>query len=314
MGVTQGVDSVGVLAVGDQPVINRDAGEVREHPGGVHRRPTAGLAQVIQREGLSARDVDPPKSGRYPPTGLLEVGDLGAGQPLPDHLKEPFQPARPRSVAARPTSQWTPQPRNTRPSPRQPARPAGADDPADTRPTPRHRVRNRSAHRPLAGRSRWSPSRTSTPAAGPGAPSPPARSAAGRTPVAARHRLPAPGPGPAHNPGRPPGRARVRGRDPGAAQAGIPCPPLPLPGLRPIERHSDRGAGLANPSELGGFEELREFLPSRASNSSIRAINARFASPNCAFSAASCSYAAGSDTTPASSVTHPNQLAAPSDT
>jgi len=47
-----------------------------------------------------------------------------------------------------------------------------------------------------------------------------------------------------------------------------------LPGLRPDARRNDFGAGLARPSLLGGFEEFREFFPSRASNSATRPANA----------------------------------------
>ncbi len=47
------------------------------------------------------------------------------------------------------------------------------------------------------------------------------------------------------------------------------CPPCP-PGLRPLRLRSDFGAGLANPSELGGFDESFDVCPSRASSSAIR--------------------------------------------
>jgi hypothetical protein len=43
------------------------------------------------------------------------------------------------------------------------------------------------------------------------------------------------------------------------------------PGLRPMRLRSDLGAGLANPSALGGFEEFREFKPSCRPNSAISA-------------------------------------------
>jgi hypothetical protein len=43
------------------------------------------------------------------------------------------------------------------------------------------------------------------------------------------------------------------------------------PGRRPVLPRNDLGAGLANPSEEGGLEEFRLFLPSCASNSAILA-------------------------------------------
>jgi hypothetical protein len=52
------------------------------------------------------------------------------------------------------------------------------------------------------------------------------------------------------------------------------CPP----GLRPDERRSDFGGGLARPSDDGGFEEFREFAFSCASNSATRAFNRAFSS------------------------------------
>ncbi len=54
--------------------------------------------------------------------------------------------------------------------------------------------------------------------------------------------------------------SRVRPRRPG-------CPP----GRRPVFLRSDFGAGLANPSLDGGFEEFREFAASCRSSSAIRA-------------------------------------------
>jgi hypothetical protein len=43
--------------------------------------------------------------------------------------------------------------------------------------------------------------------------------------------------------------------------------------LRPDRFRNDFGfgAGLSNPSELGGLEEFREFFPTCASSSAIRA-------------------------------------------
>ena len=44
---------------------------------------------------------------------------------------------------------------------------------------------------------------------------------------------------------------------------------------------SDFGAGFARPSLLGGFEEFREFLPNRASNSATRTANAEISASRC---------------------------------
>jgi hypothetical protein len=79
-------------------------------------------------------------------------------------------------------------------------------------------------------------------------------------------------PQPVHGPGscrsRSSGLSTSANVDPG-------CPGCP-PGLRPLLRRSDFGAGLANgESDDGGFDEFREFCP-----------NCRFSS---AFSARSCS-------------------------
>ncbi len=51
-----------------------------------------------------------------------------------------------------------------------------------------------------------------------------------------------------------------------------------LPGLRPELRRNDRGGGFTNASELGGFDEFCEFLPSRASNWATRAAKAEISS------------------------------------
>ncbi len=51
-----------------------------------------------------------------------------------------------------------------------------------------------------------------------------------------------------------------------------------LVGLRPELRRNDRGGGFTNASELGGFDEFCEFLPSRASNWATRAAKAEISS------------------------------------
>ena len=43
--------------------------------------------------------------------------------------------------------------------------------------------------------------------------------------------------------------------------------------MRPEALRNDFGAGLPNPSLLGGLEEFLEFLPNRASNSATRPAN-----------------------------------------
>ena len=68
------------------------------------------------------------------------------------------------------------------------------------------------------------------------------------------------------------------------------CPSCP-PGLRAPRRRSERGAGLANPSELGGLEELREFCPSWRRNSAISAAAAANSPRSCPITASRCASA-----------------------
>jgi hypothetical protein len=83
---------------------------------------------------------------------------------------------------------------------------------------------------------------------------------------------------------------------------------LPFPGPRPERVRSERGAGLLNPSELGGLDELREFFPNRASNSPTRSSRSRLAciaSASISSSRATLSHGSpNADTPPASQVTH----------
>jgi hypothetical protein len=51
---------------------------------------------------------------------------------------------------------------------------------------------------------------------------------------------------------------------------GEPCCP---PARRPDFFRNDRGGGLANPSDDGGFDEFREVSPNRRSNSPTRTVN-----------------------------------------
>lgn len=50
--------------------------------------------------------------------------------------------------------------------------------------------------------------------------------------------------------------------------------PACFPARRPLARRKDLGAGLAYPSDDGGFDEFREFFPTRASNSETRSVSA----------------------------------------
>src|SRR5690606_40981162 len=72
-----------------------------------------------------------------------------------------------------------------------------------------------------------------------------------------------------------------------------PSPPAGRPGRRPERPRNDFGAGLANPSDDGGFEELLDDSFNRASSSAIRAsaCSNRAASP--AFNASNSSYDGG---------------------
>ncbi len=46
-----------------------------------------------------------------------------------------------------------------------------------------------------------------------------------------------------------------------------------LPGARSEASRRERGGGFAGPSDDGGFDEVREFLRSNASNSATRRVN-----------------------------------------
>ena len=126
--------------------------------------------------------------------------------------------------------------------------------------------------------------------------------------------------------GTPPGRGRRSRPDPVAAPTPSPCPLACFPGLRPDDRRSDRGGGLTNASERGGFEEFCEFFPRRASNSVTRVDNCSTRADNSTINrsrstsaasrsvsttrsratcSASCSYDGDPDTPPASPVTRP---------
>lgn len=60
---------------------------------------------------------------------------------------------------------------------------------------------------------------------------------------------------------------------------------------------SDFGAGLANPSELGGFEEFFEVCPSQASSSVIRTRAAPSSADNASISSSRCASRSNSSTT-----------------
>jgi len=59
--------------------------------------------------------------------------------------------------------------------------------------------------------------------------------------------------------------------------------------LRADARRNDFGAGLANPSLLGGLEEFREFFPNRASSSATRPANTAISASRCASSTSNSS-------------------------
>ena len=61
-----------------------------------------------------------------------------------------------------------------------------------------------------------------------------------------------------------------------------PLTALLLAGFASGRPRDDFSAGLANPSLLGGFEEFREFFPSRASNSATRPAKAAISASRCA--------------------------------
>jgi hypothetical protein len=71
------------------------------------------------------------------------------------------------------------------------------------------------------------------------------------------------------------------------------CPP----GLRPLRLRSDFGAGLTNPSELGGFEEFFDVCPSRASSSAIRACALPSSADNDSINSSRCANRSSSSTT-----------------
>ena len=78
-----------VLAVDRQSVMDRNAGEGGQDPGGVHRDPTALGVQVEQRPRLGAGDVNPVQSAGDPAAGLIEVQGRRRGELLPSDREEP---------------------------------------------------------------------------------------------------------------------------------------------------------------------------------------------------------------------------------
>ena len=212
---------------------------------------------------------------RAPPAGLVEVRHLG-----PSTARGRWPGSRRacprRRAAARPATRWTPARRSSRPSPRRHGRPAGADGPAGRRPAPQPPARNRSGHWP--GRERRGGHR-------PAPTGPPLR------PVLDRHQL---------------DPRQVEHLPPVFTDHGrtgqVPAATAAFPGtctttwsgsgrgsnrnlwsprcLRPDARRSDRGGGFTNASELGGFDEFCEFLPSRASNCVTRVENSTTCADN----------------------------------
>lgn len=60
-----------------------------------------------------------------------------------------------------------------------------------------------------------------------------------------------------------------------------PAPPGCLPGARPVRSRLDFGGALAGPSDEGGFDDVRESLPSNASSSATRRINTSLRARSC---------------------------------
>jgi hypothetical protein len=84
-------------------------------------------------------------------------------------------------------------------------------------------------------------------------------------------------------------------------------PPMPAcpPGRRPLLPRNDFGAGLAGPSEDGGLEEFRLFLPNRARNSAFSALSWAFSVRNAATSARSSTTSAARSSNDGSSADTP---------
>jgi hypothetical protein len=76
-----------------------------------------------------------------------------------------------------------------------------------------------------------------------------------------------------------PNRATARNVEPAA--------PRCLPALRLAFPCNERGGGLANPSDDGGFEEFREFNPQLALTTAIRAACTLFVATRASFVATS---------------------------
>ena len=79
VGVAKSVLEVGVLAVGLEPVVNRDPGEVREHPGVIEPVKAALIVQRVERRLLGAGAKQPPQLAFGAGAGLVEVGDRRRG-------------------------------------------------------------------------------------------------------------------------------------------------------------------------------------------------------------------------------------------
>jgi hypothetical protein len=262
---------------------------------------TGGAVHAQQHVGIGGRRVHPRQLPRGPQPGLVEVRHLGPGDPvgdhrdhlIDDHLGGPGRPGRDRPGRHVRTEQVTQRRRST-PLGQELAVEQVHPDPGQPRP-----VLHRRVHPGRCGSLGDRPARAF----------PDDQIVLGHL---QRDRL-----GQVeHLPRLHPDHSRT-GQIAAAPGAGVRFVPTPArgvgdrlqrqPGLpfRPARSlpdlaRNDLGAGLANPSELGGLLELRDDIPNRASNSAIRSNASARAALNSAFWTTNCSYdgcaVPGSDT------------------
>jgi hypothetical protein len=79
MHVAEGVLEVGVLAVGLEAVVDRDAAEDREHAGVIEAVKAAFVVQRVERQPLGARGEQPAQLPLRTGAGLVEVRDRRGG-------------------------------------------------------------------------------------------------------------------------------------------------------------------------------------------------------------------------------------------
>ena len=83
-----------VTAVGVEAVVDRGAGELGQHPGGVDRGPAAFVVEVEHRGRVGAGHVDPLVLGLHPGAGLIEMGHRGSRDLLAHGRGEPIEQHR----------------------------------------------------------------------------------------------------------------------------------------------------------------------------------------------------------------------------